>query len=505
VPQHKQKDITCARVVCTIREMKKNKHRTRITVGGNNIKYNGDVGTPTAHLETAKLLFNSALSRPGAKFMTLDLANFYLMTLMKDYEYLRMKLKDIPQEIIEEYKLQSLNHDGWICVEIRRGAYGLPQAGVLAHAKLTSHLNAAGYSEATTTPGLWTHKWRPVMFTLVVDDFGVECVGEKHAKHLIATLQEHYDVAQDWSGNKFLGIDLLWDYSKGTVRLSMQNYIKAVLRRFNHKQKSKPTHSPHTHNQPTHGTKTQCAPEPDQSKPLTLKETTDVQAIAGCLLCYARAVDNKLLVALGSIATKTHAPTQQTSTTTDHLLDYVATHPNDGIIYRKSLMQLAAHSDAGHLNEPNARSRASAHTHLSEDVPIPTFNGAVLTIAQIIKFVMSSAAEAELASLFLTARKCVALRQTLIEMRWPQNPTPIQVDNTTAVGVVTNNIIPKQTKSMDMRLWWLRCCTNQKQFRPYWAAGKGNLADYNSKHHSSQHHLSQRPLRAGMPTTFEPQ
>ena len=80
-------------------------------------------------------------------------------------------------------------------------------------------------------------------------------------------------------------------------------------------------------------------------------------------------------------------------------------------------MQLAAHSDAGYLNEPNARSRASAHIYLSEDVPIPTFNGSVLTIAQIIKFVMSSAAEAELASLFLTARKCVALRQTLIEMR----------------------------------------------------------------------------------------
>ena len=95
--------------------MKKNKHRTRITVGGNNVKHNGDVGAPTAHLETAKLLFNSVLSRPGSKFMTLDLANFYLMTLMKDYECLRIT----PQEIIEECNLQSLDHDGWIYVEIR--------------------------------------------------------------------------------------------------------------------------------------------------------------------------------------------------------------------------------------------------------------------------------------------------------------------------------------------------------------------------------------------------
>ena len=116
-------------------------------------------------------------------------------------------------------------------------------------------------------------------------------------------------------------------------------------------------------------------------------------------------------------------------------------------------MQLATHSDAGYFNEAKAKSRASAHIYLSENVPIPTFHGAVLTIAQIIKYVMSSVAEAELASLFITARKCVALRQTLIEMRWPQQPTPMQVDNATAVGVVTNNIITKQTKSMDMHLW----------------------------------------------------
>ena len=83
---------------------------------------------------------------------------------------------------------------------------------------------------------------------------------------------------------------------------------------------------------------------------------------------------------------------------------------------------------------------------------IPAFNGAVIILALIIKFVISSAAKAELAALFLTAKKCVPLRQTLTEMGWPQKPTPIQVNNTTVVGVVSNNIIPKQLKSMDMRL-----------------------------------------------------
>ena len=70
-------------------------------------------------------------------------------------------------------------------------------------------------------------------------------------------------------------------------------------------------------------------------------------------------------------------------------------------------MVLCAHADAGYLNKTKSRSRAGAHVYLSEDDPIPRFNGAVLTIATIIKFVMASAAEAELAALFIAARKMV--------------------------------------------------------------------------------------------------
>ncbi len=84
------------------------------------------------------------------------------------------------------------------------------------------------------------------------------------------------------------------------------------------------------------------------------------------------------------------------------MLDYVATYPNDGIVYRASDMILYAHSDAGFLNETNAQSRAGAHIFLSENDPFPRFNGAVLSIAQIIKFVMASAAESELAAQFIT-------------------------------------------------------------------------------------------------------
>ena len=92
-------------------------------------------------------------------------------------------------------------------------------------------------------------------------------------------------------------------------------------------------------------------------------------------------------------------------------------------------MILAAHSDAGFNNESKARSRAGSRIFLSENNPMPKWNGAILTISQIIKFVMSSSAESELGALYITAKEMVPIRKTLTEMGWKQPPSPIQIDN----------------------------------------------------------------------------
>ena len=160
-------------------------------------------------------------------------------------------------------------------------------------------------------------------------------------------------------------------------------------------------------------------------------------------------------------------------------------------------MVLCAHADAGFLNETYSRSRAGAHIFLSENDPFPRFNGAILSIAQIIKFVLTSAGEAELGALFIAAQKMVPLRQTLIEMGWPQPKSPIQTDNTTAEGVVNGTIIANKLKAMDLRLHWLRCRAAQNQFRIYWDKGPNNWADYSTKHHPPVYHESKRPLFAG--------
>ena len=128
-------------------------------------------------------------------------------------------------------------------------------------------------------------------------------------------------------------------------------------------------------------------------------------------------------------------------------------------------MVLCAHSDTGFHNESKGSSRAGAYIIFSENNAMPRWNGSVLTLAKIIKFVMSSASEAELGALFITAQEMVAMRQTLEEMKWSQPKSPIQTDNSAAAGVVDNTIVPRKLKTMDRRLHWLRCREAQGQFR----------------------------------------
>ena len=99
------------------------------TMGGNLINYPDDVGVSTANLLLIKIFLNSVISMKGAKFANADLANFYLMSLLKRPEYAKIKLSDIPEEVIIEYKLNQLaTPDGLVYVKVTRAMYGLPQA-----------------------------------------------------------------------------------------------------------------------------------------------------------------------------------------------------------------------------------------------------------------------------------------------------------------------------------------------------------------------------------------
>jgi hypothetical protein len=179
-----------------------------------------------------------------------------------------------------------------------------------------------------------------------------------------------------------------------------------------------------------------------------------------------------------------------------HLLNYCASHPDAVVRFIASDMILHVESDASYLSEPKARSRAAGYYYLSNmpttppsaTTPQPTANGAINILCQILREVVSSAAEAELAALFHNGKEACPIRIALEELGHPQPATPIQTDNNTAAGIANDTVKQRKSKAMDMRFYWLRDRVRQKQFHVFWKKGSLNKADYFTKHHPASHH-----------------
>ena len=123
---------------------------------------------------------------------------------------------------------------------------------------------------------------------------------------------------------------------------------------------------------------------------------------------YARAVDITVLMALSSIASEQTRVTTNMMAKAKQLLDYIATHPDATIRFRASDMILNVHSDASYLSETKAHSRACGHFFMGwslKDGDPVKLNGAFFTLCTILRFVVASAAEAELGALFLNCKE----------------------------------------------------------------------------------------------------
>ena len=125
---------TYGKIVCKYKPHKYEKHRSWLTVSGNKIDYPFDVMTWTADITPFKRLVKLVLSTSKARFMSMDIRDFYLETPMKGYEYMFLPFEIIPPKIIDQYNLADKVHsNAKIYIGIWKGMYGLPQAGKIAN------------------------------------------------------------------------------------------------------------------------------------------------------------------------------------------------------------------------------------------------------------------------------------------------------------------------------------------------------------------------------------
>jgi hypothetical protein len=158
----KGRRVTYGSFVVDIKDHKEEKESTRLTVGGDQIEYPGDKSIQTSGLTRAKNLINSVISTLGAKFLVIDIKSFYLNTPLGRFEYMVINLSSLPQETIDKYDLIELSQDGKVYIEIQKGMYSLPQAGILANELLQRNLAKDGYRPTQHRHGLWTHDTRPI-------------------------------------------------------------------------------------------------------------------------------------------------------------------------------------------------------------------------------------------------------------------------------------------------------------------------------------------------------
>jgi hypothetical protein len=129
----KNQPSTFAKVVVVYPLQKEDPHQIRITAGGNLISYPGELTTRTADMTTAKLHWNSILSTPKARYMCLDIDNFYLMATLNHYKYMKLPLSFFSPLIITQYNLMNKVVGGYVYLQLHKAVWGLLQAGILAN------------------------------------------------------------------------------------------------------------------------------------------------------------------------------------------------------------------------------------------------------------------------------------------------------------------------------------------------------------------------------------
>jgi hypothetical protein len=245
----------------------------------------------------------------------------------------------------------------------------------------------------------------------------------------MASIKKNYAISSDWTSSDYCRLKLDWNYTNGTVDLSMHGYIKAALHNYQHPAPTRPEHAPHKWNPPAYGAKTQYVEDKQDSPVLSPKDVDHLQQLGGTLLYYARAVDPTLIMSVNALASEETRATAATADKIIKLLNYCTTHPEATLRYHASVMILNIHSDTSYLSERESKSRAGGFFYMERntDKANRLTNGAILIISTVLKNVMSSAAEEEIGAVFLNAKEGTFLRTTLEELGHPQPQHPYKL------------------------------------------------------------------------------
>ncbi len=320
---------------------------------------------------------------------------------------------------------------------------GLTSGKNIGQQATSTKLAPFGYHECLNTPGLWYHDTHPILFMLVVEDFGVKYINNDNVKHLIASLKTSYKLTEHWTGDLYYRIALHWDNVNRIVDISMPGYIKKKIQECGHLVPGRMQKCPYLPEPKKFGSNAQASLPPDDTPKLDANGIKRTQQIVGGILYYPQAVDMMVLMAFSSIAIKQMKATKKTIGRFMQLLDYLTTNEMTKIRFHATKMILNIHSDASYSLETGAPSRACGHFFMgwmpNDNKPIQ-LNRAFHTNSTIMRFMVTSAAEAKLGTLFHNCQTGFFVWQTLKNLGHHQPKIPFHCNNATAVGIANNMV-----------------------------------------------------------------
>ena len=248
--------------------------------------------------------------------------------------------------------------------------------------------------------------------------------------------------------------------------VSMPNYFTKALHKFQHLAPRRAQYAPHQWTGPHYDAPKKLLNPMDTLTPITKGKKRRIQKIVGTFLYYDWSVEWSMLTDLNTIAEQHTNPSQNTESAITQFLDYSATNSSAVFQYKSSDVILRIGSDASYLSEPWVCSRNGGHYYLSSlpsnpkkapNLPSPA-SWPIHTEYIILKYVVASAAEAEVMLFFYNGQTAVPLRITLHKLGFPLPQTPIKTDvNSDLPWYWRLPEIPSRGFLFDFPSWYLLC------------------------------------------------
>ncbi|QRW09844.1 Copia protein [Ceratobasidium sp. AG-Ba] len=343
---------------------------------------------------------------------------------------------------------------------VKQALYGSHQAGHLWELFRNGKYTAIGYRPCAKDVSIFTRTKDGVFSIIIcyVDDF-VICCTRGHIEQIKREILNLFDCKDLGETRLFLGIAVSRDRSRRTLSLTMESYIKSIVKLADLEDAS-PAYTPMSNTMP--------ALEPSTDK-IDYPYITQL----GRLFWVTRCVRPDIAFPVGLLARFSNSYGTHHITVMKRIHRYLATTAKIGLTYdgNKPFYEVA-YSDSDFATQHLRKSISGCVIILA--------GAAVCWLSKRQNSVALSTMEAETVGCHHTARELIAIRQFLddIGIKYPSAvPSPILCDNQAAIESAHNPTNKPRTKHIDVPYNFVRDEVNKKTITVSFIPSKENLAD----------------------------